>query len=75
METAVHIGVNVEKETVETVTASIKEILSANADQKTIRHALTVFSSMAKVENVNISDVNVMGDRKQEINITSDSDQ
>lgn len=74
MQTGMNIGSSIDKEVVSTVTEALVKIMAASADQKTIRHAISAFGQIAKVENITIRDTSVVGDRKVTVNINADGD-
>lgn len=73
---ALQVGVKADEESLEALTKSIIGILSCNADQETLRHALTVLERTAGVNQVTISHCHVSGDRNISIdhnnNVTED---
>ncbi len=61
MQTGLHIGAIVDKQSIEPLTESIVRIIEAKADQKTIRKALEVLSHHAEIRNLSVSGVTVVG--------------
>lgn len=57
-----NIGSTVDKESATTIVESLIKIIEAKADQESIRHALDVFSSTFKVEQIVIQNCNITGD-------------
>lgn len=57
-----NIGSTVDKESATTIVDSLIKILEAKADQESIRHALDVFSSAFKVEQIVIQNCHITGD-------------
>lgn len=64
METGIHIGTKIDKESLEPLVDAILRIMEAKADQQTIRHALTTleYRLETKTSNVSLHDVVLNGD-------------
>lgn len=59
METGIHIGTQISKESLEPLTDSLIRIMESRADQETIRTALQVFAQKAEVRSVSLSNMNI----------------
>lgn len=59
METGISIGSKAMKEAAEPLADALFKIMSANAEQETIRKALEVFGRTVAVENVTIQGANI----------------
>lgn len=66
MQTGMHIGTIVDKQSLEPLTASIMQIIEARADQETIRSALDVLKHHGEVKNVSITGCHIQGDTTHE---------
>ena len=62
MQTGLHIGNEMHKDGVDAVANALVRIMSAHADQKTIRAAIHAFSTMGEVGNISFNEVHVTGD-------------
>jgi hypothetical protein len=69
MDTGINVGTTVDKASLEALTSSLIAIMSANADQETIRFAIAVLERAAKVEQVVVRDCSIVGDRTVHVNI------
>lgn len=72
MNTGMHIGTVVNKESLDPLADAIVRIMEAKADQETIRAGLQALIATARVENVTIQNVTVRGDRSITINADAD---
>jgi len=67
MQTAIHVGSIVSKESLEPLTDAIVRIMSTPADQKTIRAALALIGRHADISSpVHLSNCSIVGDTTHE---------
>lgn len=71
MQTGLNVGTVIDKQSLEALTASIVKIIETRADQKTIRHALTMLSRSANVEGLTIQNCTINGDRKVTVDVSA----